>query len=355
MFPAAIDRDRLLEKVLRMARRHRHRLGQAVLARRAGVSQATISNLETIATARQDGRRWVRRDIFLRVLLRGLALDQECIDTLLWLYDGTPLTADEIARCVHLYLPQAHRKHYTAAEFRQQVLALLIETHQALTAPEARPPASVDVVFVTDEVSRIRALQTILHMESLPGQRLVVQKYPSFLGYPHATYHSETFMPPAITSTAGRQAIRALHAQRCETFLHHLELYGERSIHHRTSLERYAHQHILHYLSLRQRRQHLRHWITLLESYKHYEVGLANTLPTLELRLKSTVQAMLRGTPSYDRSARGVSRGPQYLHWFDEGSVLTFYLDFEQHWDTIPLEYRTKSSVIAWLQRLLDS
>jgi hypothetical protein len=183
----------------------------------------------------------------------------------------------------------------------------------------------------------------------------VVQQYPSFLGYPRTAYHSKPAIPPGVTSATGRQAIQALQAQRCETFLHHLGLYGERSIHHRTSLERYVRQHIPHYLSLRQRRQHIRHWITLLESYKYYEVGLADTLPTLEPRLKSTVQAMLRGTPSYDRNARGASRGPQYLHWFDEGSVLAFYLDFEQHWDTIPLEYRTKSSVITWLQQLLDS
>jgi hypothetical protein len=183
----------------------------------------------------------------------------------------------------------------------------------------------------------------------------VVQKYPSFLGYPHTAYHSETFIPSVVTSTTGRQTVRALHAQRCETFLHHLELYGERSIHHRASLEQYVRQNIPHCLSLQQRRQHLRYWIALLESYKHYEVGLADTLPTLEPRLKSTVQAMLRGTPAYERSMGGADWGPQYLYWFDEGTVLAFYLNFEQYWDTIPLEYRTKSSVIAWLQRLLDS
>lgn len=355
MFPAAIDRDRILEKVLYMERKHRHRLGQVELAQRAGVSQATISNLETSATACQDARRAVRRDAILRVLTQGLALEQERIDAILWLHDGAPLTADDIARYVHDYLPQASPRHYTQADLRQQALALLREVFHAYASHDSRHRATVDIVFVRDEPSRIRALQAILQMESLPGQRLMVKRYPSYLVHPPAAYHSAAFIPPVIASPDGRQAVCTLNAQRHETFLCHLERYGERSIHHRASLERYVRQDMPHYLPLEQRRQHIQRWITLLEAYEHYEVGLANTLPRLGPYLKSTVQAMLRGIPPYEDGEADTGQGPQYLYWFDEVSVLAFYLDFEQHWDAIPLEYRTKSSVIAWLRRLLDS
>jgi hypothetical protein len=261
MFPAAIDRYRVFEKVLRMERRHRRRLGQAALAQRAEVSQATISNLETLATAHQDAHRGVRRDILLRVLTRELLLEQERIDTLLWLDGGTPLTADELRRYVHDYLLQAQPRHYTSAELRQQGLARLRETLSHAMPPAMPHRATVDIIFVgrDDEQSRIHALETVLQMESLPGQRLMVTKHPSYLAHPPEAYQREEFIPPVIASATGRQAIHALNAQRRVVFLRHLELYGERSIHPRTSLERYVRQDGSHYLPLEQRRQHVRH------------------------------------------------------------------------------------------------
>ena len=355
MFPTTIDRHRILGKVLRMERRHRRGLGQAALAQRVGVSQTTISNLETSATACQDARRTVCRDAILRVLTQGLALEQERLDAILWLYDGTPLTAGEIARYGRAYLPRASLKHYTHADLRQQVLALLGETLHAFAPHTSCHRATVDIVCVGDEPSLLHALKAILQMESLPGQRLMVKRHPSSLVHPPAAYQGEGFAPPVIASTTGRRALRTLHAQRRETFLHHLALYGERSMHHRASLERYVRQDIPHYLPLEQRRQHIHHWITLLEAYEHYEVGLAEALPRFGPHLKSTVQAMLRGIQSAEEDKEGVGRGVQYLYWFDEVSVLAFYLDFEQHWDAIPLEYRTKSTVMAWLKRLLET
>jgi hypothetical protein len=64
---------------------------------------------------------------------------------------------------------------------------------------------------------------------------------------------------------------------------------------------------------------------------------------------------MIRGIPPYEEGEEGPGWGPQYLHWFDEASVLAIYLDFEQHWEAIPPEFRTKPSVIAWLKQLLDT
>jgi hypothetical protein len=300
----------------------------------------------------------------LRVLTQGLALEQERIDALLWLYDGTPLSADDIARYVHAYLPQAAPRHYTPADLRQHVLALLQEVLHACVLPSSCHRATVDMVFVKDEPSQVQALQAMLQMESLPGQRLLIKRLPSYLAHPSTAYHGETFIPPVVVSSPfitatdeGCQAVHTLNMKRHEVFLSSLEAYGERSIHHRASLERYVRQDTPHYLSVRQRRQHIQHWITLLETYEYYEVGLTDTpLPVLGPCLKSTVQALLRSVPPYEESAVVINQSPQYLLcWFDEVSVLGFYLDFEQHWDAIPLEYRTKSSVMAWLKRLLDS
>jgi hypothetical protein len=53
--------------------------------------------------------------------------------------------------------------------------------------------------------------------------------------------------------------------------------------------------------------------IELLESYEHYEIGLATTTPELEPNIKSTVQAMLRGTPQYEVGEKNEGWGPQCM------------------------------------------
>jgi hypothetical protein len=112
------------------------------------------------------------------------------------------------------------------------VLDLLKEVLDDLGTGDAPWQATVGIIFSRgNKRDPIKALQALLRMESLPGQRLVMVKYPSYLAHPPEAYQGEALVPPNILSKDGRHAVCSINTRRRETFIHHLTLYGVRSIH----------------------------------------------------------------------------------------------------------------------------
>lgn len=262
MYPHAVDRYRILQKLLRTSRETlrlpgntRPGINQTTLAKKARVSQATISMLENLEQLADTPNRHVSRETLLKVLTWGLELPPTTLDPLLWLYDGEQLREDELRHYVRSYLPGAVVQPYTDAAvptLRQRVLALL---RHALTSNPILQHTAVDVVFAMgEEQDQLRGLQAIAMLEALPGLRLVVTRYPSLLTHPPATYQSDELVPPNVQTADVWQAIRALNAQRQALFLEHLEHYGERRLLYKPALEDYARLEGCHYLSVPRRR-----------------------------------------------------------------------------------------------------
>ena len=359
MYPAEIDRYRLIQKLVRMARTRyqvaetgQRGIDQTALALAATVSQATISNLENLEKAVTSRRRRVSREELIRVLTWGLELDPVEIDAMLWLYDGNPLNEDEIRRYVRGYLPEAHPQKYTALQLRCLVLRLLQKVLALHDQSIKVQPVTVKIIFSGDERAVLEADEALLQMERLPGQSLLVTEYPSHLTHPPEAHKSGELVGSRFITDALRQQWLSVNWKRVETFYHNLEHYGQRSIHCKASVRQYLQKDFSHRLTLEQRRRQIAHWITLLESYEHYQVGLAETTPALELKLKGTVQAMMRSACRYEDD-RWPHWGPRYVQWADEASVFRFFLNFENAWDAIPPRDRDKDAVIRWLRGLL--
>lgn len=362
LYPAKIDRYRIIEKLVRWAREtcripETGEVGikQTVLAQRAYVCQPTISNLENLATSFKDPKRCPNREELIKVLTWGLELQQECIDPILWLYDGQPLTEEEIRRYIRGYLPEATPKNYTFAELRHLVLQQLekILTDYARSDRIKRQP--VKVIPSGGEHEELEAYAELLRMEQEPGQSFMIIQHPSHLVHPPELHASGELIRFPIISKKGRQRWLAMNEQRLEGFLFNLATYGERSIHSKSVLKNYLREKHLSRTQWEQRKKQIEHWITLLESYEHYQVGLIETFPYFELKIKSTVGAMVRSPLDNCEKYPCLPWGPRYFLWSDEYTVLRFFLDFEHLWETIPEEDRTKERVIKFLRKVVGT
>jgi transcriptional regulator with XRE-family HTH domain len=81
-------------------------LDQRALARKARLSQSTVSNIENLEKSIGSPKRRVSREDLIKVLTSGLNLEQPKIDAGLWLYDCQPLTEEEIQVYVQRVLAQ---------------------------------------------------------------------------------------------------------------------------------------------------------------------------------------------------------------------------------------------------------
>ena len=365
MYPHPVDRFRIIQRLATSARTaHRpsragisqRGISQEALARRAIVSQATVSNVENLEKTIGSSSRRVRREDLLKVLTWGLEMDPDHIDAILWLFDGEPLREDEIRRYGRGYQPTATRTRYTAEKLRQRVLDLLRAAIEHSFEPESSQMAAVRV-FSGDERGRIAVDRALYEVEQLPGQRLLATALPTTVSMLAQVQGDQRAMMDQLGAPEKFQESLYPLGERVNTVLRSIETYGERSIHARPTLEYYLSAEGSHRLSLERRRTNIRSWCELIRGYKHYEVGLADATPDLEAVIKSTKQAMLRAAHREDyyreRDWDRGGWGPRYVLWLDEVSVTSFLLDFEAHWQQIPVEYRTKESVLAWLEERL--
>ncbi|HEY7065864.1 MAG TPA: hypothetical protein VII06_30595 [Chloroflexota bacterium] len=364
MFPHPLDRYCLVSRLVAAARasyparvraKDPTRRGaeantqKAVADRTRGVAfQKHVSDLEQLEVSLEKRDRWVTRTRLAAILHWGLELERDQIDAILWLHDGQPLSDEEV-RYYRLAPPQ---QPPTPQALRERVIEQLREIVSHRYAPMGSQPATVRL-FSADERGRSGGVDAAGELEAIPGQRLFVAAEPSRLTSPPGWLLGPRALEPTTASKELRQHELARTRVRHAQFLHALETYGERSIHSKTAIVRYVTgERVDPYgRSARLRREHIRHWIGLLRTYEHYEVGLVEETPSLELEIKSTVRAIMRGAPiAYQRHP---TWGPSHLLFEDELSVLQFYLAFETAWDAIPAEDRTKADVIDWLDALL--
>jgi hypothetical protein len=218
--------------------------------------------------------------------------------------------------------------------------------------------ANVSILFEANEEEYYRTNEEIVKINSMVGQRLLLTALPSLSTFPpHLITQGASLGSFVITDAARKRHIQmSLNSQKA--FLDHLRWFGERSIHHKESIEDYFTNEDLYNIPLTYRREQLQYWITLLEDYEHYEVGLIDVIPNLEISMKGIGIAMMRGdytNPSNKLNLKSNSQilWPRYIHWSDEFTTLSFYLAFELFWDVIPDPWRKKEDVIKFLQKLL--
>jgi len=196
--------------------------------------------------------------------------------------------------------------------------------------------------------ARQEELEQFLRYENGPGQRLFASTIPSSLVSPDPA----ALLSPNVRGNRAQQKLESIYHQRREVFLRHLPIYGERSIHPKSTLRHYATVPEGHHLDLPKRHEQIENWIRLLEEHKHYEVGLTEDEPMMELGVKTTPIATIRGL-SRNRTEKRPSWGIHHIIWLDEDSVFSFVLTFEQTWQSIPEQDRDKPNVIEFLKSLL--
>ncbi len=213
--------------------------------------------------------------------------------------------------------------------------------------------------MITDwnEAGQLEFRNALLAMEDQPGQRMLVSKYPSFLTYPNSLRRKARRGSDTALSQEAQEKVAEINDKRREVFIKNLRSYGERCIHSLRSLNRYLSEDFEHRLDLSQRKKQIENLIALLKEYDNFEVALANVEPEIELEMKSTVAACLRGTEKdtyYDRE-KPILCGPLYIYWYDEITLFSTYRNFERVWDEIPAKQREKQFVIKLIQETLDS
>jgi hypothetical protein len=360
MYPHPVDRYRIAAILLDHEIKKKGLSAQEV-AKGAKIADTIIYNLKK--TKYLEGRALARQDVtkrysLLNILGWGFKYRPEDIDLFLWLYrenDFHPLNEDE----KHRYVTPKNKRFPGCSDvetLRKRVLVLLKEAlNKGIAISKDSPP--IKVILDLAEEEQLEAGRALLEFETLPGQRLVVMKYPSFLTYTPEllNLYIDKLIYPQIKSEEGKTEARRIRVERWGTFLDHLELYGERCIYPKLGVETYLSEIIPHYrLSLEERRAHIRNMIALLVKYDHYQVALPDSRLGLEMGLK-TVAAMMRGAPSGKPwNKERIVCGPRYIYWRDKTSILSFLLDFEREWDVIPKENRDKEYVIPQLERMLD-
>lgn len=383
MFPAEIDRFRLIQLIAWWARK-KSGYEQRALAKKADVHQSSISHLENFQEAAMQpkpshnpddlkipdevSKKRISRKTFIKIFSWGVKFARADIDAMLWLYGEEGLNADEIERYLQTYDLNAKPQSYTEKDYdmlRGRVLDVLFKVRDSLRESTSNDGdfhhANVKLLFErTDEdheEDHIRGWKELLRVEKVPGQRMMLMKHPSFLTFPKDTIKSGQVDERPLSETA-RSTTHELAFQRVDTLLQHLKRYGERAIHRKASIERYLTNECASYRPFEERREQVKNWIKLLEEHQHYNVGLYDdNTPELEFTIKSTVEVVMRGTShddSYDNRKELPQKNvlvPRYIHWTDRLSVLSFYLMFETYWHAIAIEDRTKDRVIEQLQQ----
>ncbi|HEV7682653.1 MAG TPA: helix-turn-helix transcriptional regulator [Pyrinomonadaceae bacterium] len=357
MFPHPLDRYRATAYIVRQFRKSLG-LSQKDLGKKIGGNQGTISNVENhkhLAMVAADGQRPVGLDVFRKIAIDGLGLSDVASDALIWLTEPDKFDAKLGLPASNSSLPFVSPNSIEPAQLRLRSLELLKQAVQLATARDGEEKL-IRMLTGWEEEHQITFRRKLLRMEKIPGQRLLVSKYPSHLTSEANFFDLGTPDEENRLSAEGKQHILELTEQRREIFPRNLKEYGERCIHSTESLKRYLTEDFDHPLSFKGRREHVVNLIKLLHRWDLFEVALAPSEPEMEFVIKCGMAASLRGTAREIRKSRGtVICGPLYIFWDDATSVYSFVVDFEHAWDKIPEGQRDKHNVIKQLKQLLDA
>ena len=155
-----------------------------------------------------------------------------------------------------------------------------------------------------------------------------------------------------------KQKHRLIIGERRGLILQHLKEYGERNVHPKRSLINYLQPDFKHSpFSHAQRIEIVEHLITLMETYKHFYIGLVEEEPEFELIIKNAVGVFLSGAPGETPSqgkGPSIHYGPRYVRWRDKESNFHYLVDFERNWAAIPEEWRNRKNVAQWLSERVE-
>lgn len=276
MYPHPIDRYRIAAILLEYELKKKG-LSVKEVADRTGIADTTIYNLKNTDYLEGQAlkeRNAIKRESLIHILGRGFKHRPEDIDVFLWLYfcknEFRPIAERDRHNHIELenqYLPGCS----DVVTLRKRVLELLKEAiNNGITISKDSPPIKVILDLAEDE--QLEAGRALREFETLPGQRLVVMKYSSFLTYTPEllNLYIDNLIYPQIKSEEGKAEARRIRVERWETFLDHLEPYGERCIYPKFGVETYLSGITPHRLSLEERRAHIRNMIALLAKYDRY-------------------------------------------------------------------------------------
>lgn len=355
MFPHPLDRYRAMAYIVRQFRKSLE-LSQEGLGQKISENQSTISNVENpkhLEAVALNGQRPVALEVFRKIVIEGLDLTNLESDALIWLIEPDHFDAKLVPSVSNSSLPFVPASSAEHAELRARALELLKRAVQFSNDREGEEKL-VRMLTGWEEEHQITFRKELLAMEEIPGQRLLVSKYPSHLSSEASFFDSQTPNEENPISIEGKAKILELSAKRRKVFRTNLKEFGERCIHSTESLKRYVRKDFDHPFSFADRREHIRKLITLLGRSPLFEVGLAPSEPEMEFVIKCGMGASLRGTAREIHKSLGtVICGPLYIFWDDATSVYSFVVDFEHAWDKIPEAQRDKDNVIRQLEELL--
>lgn len=310
------------------------------------VNQSQVSDLMNIKA------KSVSRSTVFRALTRGFGLDRDNVDALLWLFDAEPMSDKETTNAF-----ASSNIDYSGREniLREAIMKLL---RDVLNDSSIRDKAEVQIEFGSGQRARLEEARTLKKIDEQPGHRMSVTKYPPALVAPPDVFKAPDFIPDEISEDGAREEFLELQRARRGAFEKTLSSHGARSVHSRKALRRYLHDGVQHRIrTLATRRKQLDHWITLLNKYEDYCVAFVDWNFELEIGIKNTYRAILRGTPadgSPGEPPGPTVLGPSHIFWKDQYSVLHFLLHFEEKWSSIPSRDRDKTEVIKLIRRELD-
>jgi hypothetical protein len=215
-------------------------------------------------------------------------------------------------------------------------------------------PVETQLLQGNSPLHHVALFHKLKTMENVPGQRMLVSKYPSILVSSDITTASELL---AETAEPIRAELREMLLDRQKIFRQNLAKFGERAIHSVASLQRFVSAEFSHPIALAKRKKRVGALIEFLEGYEKFQVGLLDEIePEIEIAIKSTQEAVVRGTArELSNHPQTAVCGPSYMYWSDERAVLSFYLDFERLWAKLHEDGLTeKSRVINLLRKSLS-
>jgi hypothetical protein len=349
MYPHPIDRWRLLQFIF--GRLQEAATTQKKLAAKTGISQPIIAALRHLV--HENGelaplKRSTRRQLL--TACHALGLSHAELDAAAWLLDGQSMTAGE----ANLYVGRETQPlEYGDVDrpLRETVLYLLA---RAVTGENQTPEVRMHLEAKNvNSTAREAELKMFLEYERQPGQRLFASSIPSSLAHTDETFDTGSLLPPYIRGAPNEAALLSLYRQRREAFLHNLSVYGERSIHSKSSLKRYVGVDEGHHVPTIRRRGQIENCIRLLEENPHYQIGLTDDESLLELGVKLTPAAVIRGFSPNRSSNSSPLWGIHHIVWTDAESVFSFVLSFEHAWLKISEENREKAAVIRFLRSII--
>ncbi|HEV7747800.1 MAG TPA: hypothetical protein VGO56_22560 [Pyrinomonadaceae bacterium] len=361
--PHRYDRYRLIALVLDHQKKLIPQLSQLKLEDLTHLDQSTISRLLSKSVLGEKGRRnsKLKRESLLALTRSGLKMDQYQASLMLWLSEGEDFKPWRDKEFLDLQLTPPTLEEKRAANALSfdpwQTHMALIDLLERICLADREStywyPVETQLLQGNSAAHHLALFQKLKAMESLPGQRMLVSKYPSVLISTDAGAGGELL---AETSETVRGELRQIMTERQKILRQNLYRYGERAIHSVLSLKRFVSAEFSHPIPLTERKNRVSALIDFLEKNERFEVGLLDQIePEIEIAIKSTEAAIVRGTArELSNHPQTVVCGPSYMYWKDERAVLRFYLDFEKLWATLHQAGLTeKRGVLRRLKQVL--